>query len=704
MRNKLWLGALAIVFAVSAQAKQTEPPPLLSPLPQQAEAAHATARLLTRYHYKVMPLDDAMSEQIFNRYLKSLDPDKIFFTQADIDHFSNSRTRMDDAIFGEDLRIPFAIFNLYERRVVERLEYARQLLKKGFSFTQKESYHYDRDKEDWATSESEIRDVWRKRVKNDWLLLKLAGKKDQGIRETLNKRYDKYLSRLYKNKSEDVFQIFMDAYAMSIEPHTNYMGPRASEGFDIAMRLSLEGIGAVLVEKDEYTTIRELVPGGPAILSGKLSVGDRILGVAQGNKNEPLTDVVGWRIDDTVELIRGPKGTTVTLEILPAGARMDAKHKLISLVREKIQLEQQAAKKSILQFKDGNNTHQIGVITLPAFYQDFEARSKGEQDFRSATRDVAKLLDELKNEKVDAILIDLRNNGGGSLGEAISMTGLFINSGPVVQQRNSDGDVSVESDTDTNVLWNGPLGVLINRASASASEIFAAAIQDYGRGVIIGEPSFGKGTVQTVVNLDQLSNNDTQKFGQLKMTIAQFFRINGGTTQLRGVTPDINLPSAIDEDSFGESSFDNALPWLQINTANYRPTGDLTGVLPQLKSLHNARIAKNKEFQYLLEDIADVKAHRKTSLISLNLAERRKERDEREAKEKIREKNGSHNRLMQNDGLQSSERSLNDELAAEKNRKDSKDIMLEEAAHILGNEVEMLQSDNRLAANLQVTP
>lgn len=708
MRNRLIWILLALTTTTQAATLESAPP-LLYPLPQQSLAAHTSAQLLTRYHYKVMPLDDAMSEQIFNRYLKAIDPEKLFFAQADIDHFSDARTKLDDAIFSDDLKLPFAIFNLYEQRFVERLTYAREILKQGFDFKQKETYHYARDKETWANSEAEIRDLWRKRVKNDWLLLKLAGKNDQAIRETLGKRYDKSLSRIYKNKSEDVFQIFMDAYATSIDPHTSYFGPRASEGFDIAMKLSLEGIGAVLVEKDEYTTIRELVAGGPALLSGKLSIGDRIVGVGQGENSVPV-DVVGWRIDDTVNLIRGAKGSVVLLEILPAAAGIDAKHKLITLVRDKINLEQQAVKKSILKINNGDVVHQVGVISIPTFYQDFAARNKGDQNFRSATRDVSRLLDELKKDKVESVLIDLRNNGGGSLNEAIEMTGLFINQGPVVQQRNSAGEVKVESDPNEGLAWNGPLGVLINRGSASASEIFAAAIQDYGRGLIIGEPSFGKGTVQTIINLDQASNNDKQKFGELKMTVAQFFRISGGTTQLRGVTPDISFPTISDTENFGESSYDNALPWLEIKAADYEPAGNLTDLLPLLKVRHETRVDKSKDFKYLLEDIAEFKSQRKANVISLNLAERRKERDLREARVKSREKNSDahtakmKHETLRDDGLQANERSLSAELAAEEAQKNAKDVLLDEAVHIISDAVDLIKTNSQLAASVLPMP
>ena len=706
MKKKLL--CLMLAFAASTQADTLDPSStqLLMPLPQQAQAASLSAGFLTRFHYKATPLDDAMSIKIFDRYLKSLDPEKLFFTQADINQFAAARTQLDDAIKQENLNIPFAIFNLYEKRLVDRLTYAREILKKGFDFTQNESYSYAREKAAWPQSETEVSDLWRKRVKNDWLRLKLAGKDDAAIRDTLEKRYTSSLARVKKYKSEDAFQIFMDAYAMSIEPHTNYLGPRASEDFDISMKLSLVGIGAVLQERDDYTTVRELVVGGPAAMSNRLKVGDRIVGVGQG-KTGPITEVVGWRIDDVVKLIRGAKDSIVVLDILPADASLDAKHQMVTLVRDKIKLEEQAAKKSIIPIQSGGITRQIGVISLPTFYQDFDARIKGDKDFKSATRDVSLLLEELKKAKVDSVLIDLRNNGGGSLAEAIELTGLFIDKGPVVQQRNAQGKISVESDTNAGLTWDGPLGVLINRGSASASEIFAAAIQDYGRGVIIGEGSFGKGTVQTIVNLDQATQNPKAKFGELKMTIAQFFRINGGTTQLRGVTPDISFPTGTDTESFGESSYDNALPWTQIKPADYKPTGDLTDLLPMLEVRHESRIAKDKDFQYLQEDIAEVQALRKKKTISLNEVERRKEKETLEAKIKLREssdgtdkKTASKTKSQLDDGLQANERNLAADIAAEKEQKNAKDVLLNEAVHILSDEVDLLKTNAKLAARV----
>ncbi|SFD11844.1 carboxy terminal-processing peptidase [Massilia yuzhufengensis] len=735
----------AMAFAMSAHVVTAQPEKVatiapskpagslqMKPLAEQTQAALWASRVLGRYHYKAVPLDDAMSAKIFDNFFDSLDSEKLYFVQADIDGFAPMRTKMDDAINNENLTVPFAIYNLYQQRFTDRMNYARQLLKTKPDFTLDESIELDREKSPWARSEDEVRDLWRKRVKNDWLRLKLAGKEDKAIRDTLDKRYENYIGRVRKLNNEDVFQMFMNAYATSIEPHTNYLGPRSADNFDIAMRLSLEGIGAVLQSRDEYTVIREIVPGSPAALSGKLKVGDRIVGVAQGNG--AFTDVLGWRIDDVVQLVRGEKGSTVRLDVLPGDAGPDAKHVSVSMVRKKISMEEQAAKKSIIEVKDGGVKRRVGVISLPTFYLDFEARRRGDKDFRSATRDVARILGELKKDKVDNVLIDLRNNGGGSLTEAIELTGLFIDKGPVVQQRDAQGRIEVEADQQAGLSWDGPMGVLINRGSASASEIFAAAIQDYGRGLVIGEPSFGKGTVQTLIDLDRFSPGEKVRYGELKMTIAQFFRINGGTTQLRGVTPDIKLPQLSDMDSFGESSYDNALPWVAIKPANYAAAGDLKELIAPLQKRHEARISKDKEFQFLQEDIAEVMKVRKENAISLNEAVRRKERDTQDARAKLREARlagasgtatdepaagpaGKEARgkvpaptkpakavtavrgsPRQDDGLQYDERDLHAELAAEKAAKDAKDILLQEAANILADEVGMLRTDTRMAS------
>jgi len=697
MKKKLlWLVlALASAAQIATAHAEVSFPPALKPAVQEAKAAHLAAELLTRYHYKATALDDALSSQMFDRYLKALDPEKLYFLQSDIDRLAADRTRLDDAILTEDLRAPFDIFNLYERRAAERLVYARGLLQKGFDFQSDETLLIDRKDQAWPATEAQLKDLWRKRVKNDWLRLKLAGKDDAGIVKVLDKRYDSAFKRMGKITSADAFQAFMNAYTMAIEPHTNYLGPRAAEDFDISMRLSLVGIGAVLTEIDGYATIRELVPGGPASLSGQLKVGDRIVGVAQGAAG-PMEDVVGWRLDDTVALIRGTVDSTVRLDILPAGSGPDAPNKAVALVRNTIKMQDRAAKARVFSVTEGAGKRRVGVITLPSFYEDVDARQKGDKDYRSASRDVARLLADMKAQKVDSLLVDLRNNGGGSLREAVELTGLFVGKVPVVQARNAKGGISVERNVNVGQAWDGPLGVLINRASASASEIFAAAIQDYGRGLVIGEPSFGKGTVQTVASLDQIARNAKPTFGELKMTIAQFFRVNGGTTQLRGVTPDIGFPSSVDAADFGESSFDNALPWTRIKAADYTPVGDPKAQLPTLQTLHEARVRRDKDFQALQEDIARAQELRKSNVISLNEAVRRKEREVQEKRIAASQGAGA---ASSDDGLQANERNLNKELAAEKTKDAVKDVLLNEAISILADDVALKQGKAQFAKN-----
>jgi carboxyl-terminal processing protease len=702
-----------ILCALATSLHAATPAPLtpLRPVEAHALAAQASAELLSRFHYQNIPLDDAMSVKIFDRYLKTLDPDRVYFLQSDIDTFGAVRTLLDDAILQQKLDAPFAIFTRYTQRMRERLAAARQLLAGGFDFGQPDSYRYVRTDAPWATSEAELNEIWRKRVKNDWLRLKLAGKDDAAIRDMLDKRYERALTHSMRSKSDDVFQLFMNAYAESIEPHTSYLGPRASEDFAITMKLSLVGIGAVLQERDEYVTIRELVPGGPAARSEQLGIGDRIAGVAQDEKT-PMADVLGWRVDDVVQLIRGTKDTKVVLDILPADAGPDGKLKRITLVRDTIKLEKQAAAKSVIEVGGSGDVKQkIGIITLPTFYQDVDARNRNDENFRSASRDVARLLAELKAEKVGSVLIDLRNNGGGSLDEAVRLTGLFIDRGPVVQQRNPKGQIRVEVDTDPGVAWEGPLGVLINRASASASEIFASAIQDYGRGIVIGEQSFGKGTVQTLLDMDEMAKSKQPIYGELKLTIAQFFRISGGTTQLRGVTPDIPLASLVDRERFGESSYDNALPWTQIEPADFKPVGSTRNLLPALSARHSARVATDTGYRALLEDIAEVEAIRKRTEISLNEAERRKEREAQEARLKARAQTSTAGdddadialTLPRDDGLQAGERSLGAELAAEKSRKAARDVLLDEAAHIMGDLNTLTKAGANMARNTKIT-
>ncbi len=756
MRNLLALIALLLVAATPVLAK---PAPqsgsvLLKPTENQAQAALLATRFLTRFHYKAEPLDASMSQKIFDRYFDSLDPDRLFFLQSDIERFKPDRDKLGEDIYNEDLSVPFAIFNLFEQRVAERTADARTLLKKEFDFSKDESYQYQREKAPWVKTTAELNNLWRQRVKNDWLRLKLAGKTATDISETLAKRYTNYEDRVRQLNSEDVFQTFMNAYALSIDPHTNYLGPRSAENFDIAMKLSLEGIGAVLQRDDDYTMIREIVPGGPVGLSHKFKVGDRIVGVGQGTSGA-MVDVIGWRLDDVVEKIRGAKDTTVRLEVLPVDAGPDGKHELIALVRKKVNIEEQAAKSSVIDIKDGSRTRRIGVITLPTFYEDFEARQRGDADFKSATRDVAKLIEKLKQEHVDGIVMDLRNNGGGSLSEAINLTGLFVGMGPVVQVRNANGRIEQGRNTQTNMIWDGPLEVLVNRNSASASEIFAGAIKDYGRGLIVGEQTYGKGTVQNLVDLDRMNPSEKPRYGELKMTIQQFFRVDGSSTQLRGVTPDIAFPITGDFAQNGEQTNDNALPWASVPAADFTPTSNLKTLVPMLVARHDARVAKQSNWLAYEADVTDVRKIRAEKTISLNETARRAERDEQEAKRKARHpkladvavssptvkeqasaqqhdvKTSPGKTILrsavdsssgavtidssvkvenaskpapaahahpQDDGLQADERSLQAELAAEKARKAEKDVVLDEAAHILADEVVLVDGDTKLAA------
>ena len=602
-------------------------PPDLSPQAWQGQAANLAAQLVGHYHYTLVALDDIQSERIFARYLKALDPDRMYFLQADIDGWQVTRLRLDDAILNKDLRVPFAIYNRYAQRADERFAHARKLLAAGFDFSADESYPLRRDKAAWAHSATGLDELWRKRVKNDWLQLRLAGQDDDTIRRSLERRYASLQHRLGQARSEDAFQLFMNAYAGSIDPHTAYLGARAAKDLDVSMSLSLVGIGAVLEDKDDYATIRELTPGGPAATSGRLHVGDRIVGVGEGERGQ-MEDVLSLRLDDIAAKVRGKPDTVVRLDVLPGGGENSGRLQSVSLVRKKINLDDQAASKSVVETREDGQPRRIGIITLPAFYQDFEARSRGEAGFRSATRDVARLLAELRAEKVDGLVVDLRDNGGGSLDEAIELTGLFIETGPVVQQRDARGRTQVSGDTNPAIAWNGPLAVLIDRNSASASEIFAAAIQDYRRGVIVGETSYGKGSVQTLVNLDRMASSSPtggNSLGELKFTIQQFFRINGSSTQLRGVKPDVVLPVLPAHAQPGETSFDNALPFLRIRAANYDTLAPLDDSATVLQQRHAARVTTHPELQAQQAALRAFEARQTRSEVSLNETTRRAE-------------------------------------------------------------------------------
>lgn len=696
---------LAIAFA-STQVKVSTPIADLVSTESQDMTGNLVYQLLSGsdYAYKSLPLDDNLSASIYKRYLESLDENKLFFVQSDISRFDGYKFKLDDAIKSKDLDPAYDIFKVYLQRLDQRIAFARNELKQNFDFTAKESYLYDRKEAQWAATEAELNAIWRQSVKNDVLRLKLAGRSMDEIRVTLDKRYSNTAERVHQLRADDVFENFMNAYGSSIDPHTSYLSPRSADNFNMTMKLSLEGVGAVLQAQDDYVVFRTIMPGSPAEKSGQIKAGDRVLAVGQGEKG-PMVDVVGWRIDDVVAKIRGDKGTVVRLDVQSVDVGADGPHKIVRIVRDKVKLEEQAASKKIIT--SGNK--RIGVIELQGFYLDFEAARRGDPDVRSATSDVRKLLEELKRENVDGVVMDLRNNGGGSLIEAVELTGLFIEQGPVLQVRSTSGEIEVEKDTDSSIAWTGPLAVLVNRSSASASEIFAAAIQDYGRGLIIGEPTFGKGTVQTLVELDKLFKNEhykDQQFGELKMTIAQFFRIDGGTTQNAAVTPDVLFPVSVDASEYGESTYDNALPYTKIPAAQYQKLGSFKAINPQLESQHKERISKNIEFNWWMQDVNYYKAQRDKKAISLNEQERLAERNalmaQRVAREKERKALGlaSLGDDDNDDGLQANERKISEQVADEKKAKERPDPLMNEAAYILADAIMLLEEDKPLLSKV----
>ncbi len=588
--------------------------------------------IISRYHYKKFSLNDSLGSVIFDRYLKDLDYNRSYFLLSDIISFDQYRHKVDNLLEDGNLEPFYLIYNTFRKRLNDRIEYSNLLLKKEFDFAKEENFEWKRDKASWFKDMDEMNDYWRKKVKNDALNLKLSGKDWKSISETLTKRYANISKNINQNKSEDVFQLIMNSYTESIDPHTNYMSPITSDNFKIDMARSLEGIGAQLQWEDDYTKIAEVVPGGPAYKSNLLHKGDRITAVAQGEKGGEFVDVIGWRLTDVVQLIRGPKGSTVRLQIITANSSANSKPIEIKLVRDKITLEEQSVKKDVIDIQNNKRSYKIGVISVPAFYADFDAQQKGVKDYKSTTRDVKKILNELETAKVDGVVIDLRNNGGGSLQEAIQLVGLFIKDGPVVQVKNADGTIDEGTDTDPSISYNGPLAVMVNRFSASASEIFSGAIQDYGRGLIIGDQTYGKGTVQNMIDLNRILRNPSEKLGQVKITIAKYYRVTGGSTQLKGVVPDVKLPDILDSHEYGESTEPSAMPWDQIKSSNFTPAGNLKTYIPELISLHNARIEKDPEFNYLEHDIKEFKEANDKSYVSLNEEVRKKEKDEQEEK------------------------------------------------------------------------
>jgi carboxyl-terminal processing protease len=673
----------------------------LKPNMEQRFASNLATKFLTNWHYKDTRLDNTLSSAIFDGYIELLDPNLSYFTASDAASFERFRNGLDDALRHSDLSPAYEIFNVYADRVHQRVAYARESLKKSFDFTIDENYVYDRSEAEWAVDGTELDEIWRKRVKNDFLRLRLASKEDEAINKILDERYENLDRRITELKSEDIFQLFMNAFAQAIEPHTSYLSPRSSENFEISMKLSLEGIGALLGRETEYTSIARVVTGGPAEKDGRLKAGDRVTAVGQGREGK-MVDVIGWRVDDVVDLIRGPKDTVVRLEVLPEEVGIDGPSTIIDIVRNEVKLEEQAAKSELIEVpRENGEPVKIGVIDLPVFYMDFAGRAQNLPDYRSSTRDVRKLINELKEQGAEGIVVDLRNNGGGSLLEATTLTGLFIDKGPVVQVRSSNGRISTEEDTDPGMAWEGPMAVLVNRYSASASEIFAAAIQDYGRGMVIGETTFGKGTVQSLLNLDDYATSDKPGMGQLKITMAQFFRVDGGSTQNKGVVPDIKFPSAGDPQEYGERSLNNALPWTQIESADFERTGDLSQMVAVTDYRYHDRSSNNQEFAWLMTDIAEYNENKDDKFVSLVEANRREEMAEHEAKRLDREAQrksagplmGEENILTVQDRAEGAETDDDEEEDAD----ERPDLLLRESARIVADMVE-LKSDGSLLA------
>ncbi|MFC4699476.1 carboxy terminal-processing peptidase [Glaciecola siphonariae] len=656
--------AVSVVLAFNAsQAKVTSEKVIIPTLEQEKQHSISAKRisdLFTRAHYKKIEINDELSEKVFERYLDSLDSSKHFFLASDVNAFNDYRDKFDEAIRIGDLKIAYDMYKRNLERRQERFQYAQTLLNEPFDFTKKDDkFFYDREDASWPANEAELNELWRQRVKYDALNLKLADKTWEETQELLRKRYERAEKRLTQTKSEDVFQAVMNSFARSIEAHTSYLSPQRTERFQMDMNLSFEGIGAVLRIEEDHTTIMSVVAGGPADKSGVIKPEDKIIGVAQEDE-DAYTDVVGWRLDEVVELIKGPKGSQVKLQVQKGGT--STKNVVeVAITRDKIKLEDRAAKSEIIEPTTGENAgKKIGVIEIPSFYHKLHT-------------DVVKLLDELKAQNIEGLIVDLRGNGGGSLPEAVALSGLFIDKGPVVQIRHESGHIEVNRDKDGMVSYDGPLTVLVDRFSASASEIFAAAMQDFNRAIIIGEQTFGKGTVQQHRSLSRVYDFFENKLGAVQFTMAKFYRISGGSTQHKGVLPDILYPSAVDPQEWGESREENALPWDSIKKANYTQLPASGNTIDVLAAKHAARTMKDPEFQYIFKDIEEYNINKDKNYISLVEAERIAEKEENEAKQLAR----TNERLMRL-GLPKIE-SLEDDLPEEIEKIDP---FLTEAANI----------------------
>jgi len=664
------------------------------PEEQHSMVLEATMDIISAHHYNRLKIDNNFSSKAFDNYLKHLDPNKLYFLKSDIIQFEQYRNSIDDMIIYRNVQPAFDIFNVLLRRIKERINFSLNLVKVDsevikndsiiidskkvpnvskfeFDFSANDSFMIDREKADWCSDTSELNKLWYQKIKYECLVIHATGKNYKSYSETIRKRYENYDKQEYKTKSEDVFAIFMNSLTELADPHTDYFSPRYAEDFNQSMSLSLEGIGAQLKVEGEYTTIVQIIKGGPADSGKKLFANDKIIAVGQGKDSE-MVNVIDWRIDDVVSLIRGKKGTLVRLEIIPAAD--PSKTKIIELVRDKIKLEEQACKSSVKEVTENGKKLKLGVITIPIFYIDFAAAQRGEKNYTSTTRDVKKLIVDLKKQKVDGILIDLRFNGGGSLQEAIELTGVFIKSGPVVQVKDENGNVKVDEDQDNEIYYDGPLAIMVNRFSASASEIFAAAIQDYGRGIIIGERTYGKGTVQTVVDLNNMIRIPNKKLGEVKLTLAKFYRINGGTTQHNGVTPDILFPGVYDDPKFGEDGSPFSLKADSITSAKYDRVGAVDAKKKMLVENHNNRIKNNPEYTYLLEDINYLKQLDASDYVTIN---EKKFKEESDKSDKLKKKRDEERKTL-NSGK--------DEKKADKiDDKDSKDLILQETEKVIAD-------------------
>jgi carboxyl-terminal processing protease len=620
-----------------AKAVATADTQSLSPTERQRRVSKLVSNVIERSHYRQSPINDPVSALVLDRFIEQLDSSRSYFLASDIAEFERFRYQLDDAVVDGQLEPVFAIFNRFQVRNRERVAHALELLKNEPDFTVDESFEFDRAKAPWAKTPAELNEIWRQRVKNDAVSLMLTEKSWAETRDILHKRYERVLKRTEQVTSDDIFEVFMNAFAHVFDPHSSYFSPRNSEEYRIQMSLSYEGIGASLQLVDDYVTVLNILPGGPAAVNGTLTANDRIISVGEG-KTGKLVDVVGWRLDDVVQIIRGKVGTTVRLQILPAGAAPGSPEKQLELTRNKVTLEAQAAQKEVRKIKRGERELTVGIINVPSFYQDFEAKSSGAKDYRSTTRDVRKLIEELKQQHVDSLIMDLRGNGGGHLTEATALSGLFIPGGPIVQLRETGGRVEVLDDPEPTIAWDGPLIVLVDRFSASASEIFAAAIQDYGRGIVVGQQTYGKGSVQNLYPLDRYALGPDPGFGQLTVTIGKYYRVTGESTQHRGVQPDISMPTAISTEEVGESTRESALPWDRIRPVDFGRETQLSQAVATLEHAHEERVAADPDFRSLLADLDSFEKVRTQKKLSLNLKTRMAEREQLE-KERIAREN-----------------------------------------------------------------